>query len=45
MRFSRIFVQQLLAETGGNQAEAARIAGLDRTYLGRLLVRLGLRHR
>jgi DNA-binding NtrC family response regulator len=41
-RFTRVYLQALLAQTGGNQTAAARIAGLDRTYLGRLLVKHGL---
>jgi DNA-binding NtrC family response regulator len=41
-RFARIYLQQLIAHTGGNQSAAARIAGLDRTYLGKLLVKHGL---
>ncbi len=41
-RFTRVFLQALLAHTGGNQSQAARLAGLDRTYLGRLLVKYGL---
>jgi DNA-binding NtrC family response regulator len=36
-RFNRAYLDALLAHTGGNQSAAARIAGLDRTYLGRLL--------
>jgi transcriptional regulator with GAF, ATPase, and Fis domain len=40
--FTRVYLKQLLLHTGGNQTEAARIAGLDRTYLGRLLQRLGV---
>jgi transcriptional regulator with GAF, ATPase, and Fis domain len=41
-RFTKIYLQRLLARTGGNQTAAAKLAGLDRTYLGRLLVKLGL---
>ncbi len=41
--FSRLYLTAALEQTGGNQAEAARLAGLDRTYLGRLLTRLGLK--
>ena len=40
--FARIYLEALLAHTGGNQTLAAEVAGLDRTYLGRLLTRLGL---
>jgi DNA-binding NtrC family response regulator len=39
--FTRKYVALLLERTKGNQTEAARIAGLDRTYLGRLLAKLG----
>jgi DNA-binding NtrC family response regulator len=40
--FTRVYLEALLAHTGGNQTIAARIAGLDRTYLGRLLAKHGL---
>jgi DNA-binding NtrC family response regulator len=40
-RFTRVYLRALLAHSGGNQAAAARIAGIDRTYLGRLLLKLG----
>ncbi|MBX3204779.1 MAG: sigma 54-dependent Fis family transcriptional regulator [Labilithrix sp.] len=42
-RFTEIYVARLLQESGGNQTLAAKIAGLDRTYLGRLLAKLGHR--
>ncbi|MBX3217284.1 MAG: sigma 54-dependent Fis family transcriptional regulator [Labilithrix sp.] len=42
-RFTEIYVARLLEESGGNQTLAAKIAGLDRTYLGRLLAKLGHR--
>ena len=38
-RFTRIYLEQVLHEAGGNQTEAARVAGLDRGYFGRLLVK------
>ncbi|MFO0664042.1 MAG: sigma 54-interacting transcriptional regulator [Polyangiaceae bacterium] len=41
-RFTRVYLRALLAQTKGNQSAAARLAGLDRTYLGRLLVKYGL---
>jgi transcriptional regulator with GAF, ATPase, and Fis domain len=41
-RFTKIYLQRLIARTGGNQTAAAKIAGLDRSYLGRLLVKHGL---
>jgi transcriptional regulator with GAF, ATPase, and Fis domain len=40
-RFTRLYLQALLAHTGGNQTLAAKLAGLDRTYLGRLLGKHG----
>lgn len=42
-RFSSIYVDRVLRETGGNQTSAAKLAGLDRTYFGRLLAKLGRR--
>ncbi len=41
-RFTRAYLQALMARTGGNQSAASRVAGLDRTYLGKLLVKFGL---
>jgi DNA-binding NtrC family response regulator len=41
-QFSKVYLEMLLKEAGGNQSEAARIAGLDRTYLGRMVVRYGV---
>ena len=41
-RFTRLYLAQLLAHTGGNQRVAAEIAGLDRTYLGKLLAKHGV---
>jgi DNA-binding NtrC family response regulator len=40
--FTRVYLEALLRQTRGNQTTAARIAGLDRTYLGRLLVKYGI---
>jgi DNA-binding NtrC family response regulator len=40
--FARVYLEALLAHTGGNQTAAAQVAGLDRTYLGRLMARLGM---
>jgi DNA-binding NtrC family response regulator len=40
--FTRLYLEQLLAHTGGNQTLAAQLAGMDRTYLGRLLSKLGM---
>ncbi|MCA9629456.1 MAG: sigma-54-dependent Fis family transcriptional regulator, partial [Myxococcales bacterium] len=41
--FTRIYLQRLLEHTGGNQSEAARIAGLERSYLGKLASKLGVK--
>ena len=41
-RFQRVYLTELLTSVKGNQTAAAKLAGMDRTYLGRLLVRLGL---
>src|SRR5262249_48125246 len=41
-RFTKVYLQALMLETGFNQSAAARIAGLDRTHLGRMLARHGL---
>jgi transcriptional regulator with GAF, ATPase, and Fis domain len=41
-RFTRAYLEALLRKTAGNQTEAARIAGLDRGYLGRLVTKHGL---
>ena len=43
--FTRRYVASLLEHTKGNQSEAARLAGLDRTYLGRLMTKYGFRTR
>ncbi len=43
--FTKIYLQQLLAHTAGNQTAAAKLAGLSRTYLGRLLAKHGLSRR
>ena len=40
--FTRVYLQALLSHTNGNQTSAAKLAGLDRSYLGRLLVKHGL---
>ncbi|MBI5534441.1 MAG: sigma 54-dependent Fis family transcriptional regulator [Deltaproteobacteria bacterium] len=39
-RFTRIYLRIVLARAGGNQTAAAQLAGLDRTYLGRLMARV-----
>jgi len=40
-RFTRIYLEALLKRTGGNQTSAARMAGLDRSYVGRLVAKYG----
>jgi DNA-binding NtrC family response regulator len=42
-RFERQYVTQLLEQTGGNVAEAARRAGVDRVTLFRTIRRYGLK--
>lgn len=41
-RFQRVYLAELLSHTNGNQSAAAKLAGMDRTYLGKLLARYGL---
>jgi DNA-binding NtrC family response regulator len=41
--FTRAYLTELMQRTGGNQSQAARLSGLERTYIGRLIARLGLR--
>jgi DNA-binding NtrC family response regulator len=41
-RFTALYLRALIASSNGNQSEAARISGLDRTYLRRLLAKHGL---
>jgi DNA-binding NtrC family response regulator len=41
--FTRAYLERLLQATGGNQSEAARQSGLERSYLGKLIGRLGIR--
>jgi DNA-binding NtrC family response regulator len=40
--FSRLYLDELLERAHGNQSEAARMSGLNRTYLGRLLSKYGV---
>ncbi len=40
-RFQRVYLELLLAHTGGNQSEAARLSGLERSHLNKVLKRLG----
>lgn len=42
-RFTRAYLERLMQDTAGNQSEAARVSGLERSYLGKLIGRLGLR--
>ena len=42
-RFTRAYLDRLLENTAGNQSEAARVSGLERSYLGKLISKLGLR--
>lgn len=41
-RFTKTYVSLVLYEAKGNVTEAARIAGLERTYLYRLAARSGI---
>jgi DNA-binding NtrC family response regulator len=41
--FERRYIARLLDETGGNVAEAARRAGMNRSHLSTLVTKLGLR--
>lgn len=41
-RFSRVYLQMLLKSTNGNQSEAARVSGLDRSYIGKMIARHGI---
>lgn len=38
-RFQRVYLAELIAYAHGNQSAAAKLAKMDRTYLGRLLAR------
>jgi len=40
--FSRVYFEALLEKTGGNQSEAARLCGIERSYLGKLLKKYGI---
>ncbi len=44
-RFNKGYLKELLAYANGNQAVAASVAQLDRTYLGRLLAKYGMNAR
>jgi DNA-binding NtrC family response regulator len=40
-RFTRVYLTELLEQTGGNQSKAAELAGLERSYFRRLLAKHG----
>jgi len=40
--FQSVYLAQLLLRTSGNQTAAAKLSGIDRTYLGRLIAKHGL---
>jgi len=42
-QFERVYVEALLARTGGNVTRAAELAGVNRRSLQRLIASLGLR--
>ena len=37
--FSKAYFGKLMDSTDGNQTEAARVSGIDRSYLGKLLTK------
>ena len=41
-QFTRLYLETLMKHTGGNQSAAARLSGLDRSWLWRLLVKHGM---
>ena len=42
-QFERVYVDALLARTGGNVTRAAELAGVSRRFLQRTAARLGIR--
>ena len=42
-RFTHVYLERVLQVTAGNQSEAARLSGLERSYLGKLVARLRLK--
>ena len=40
--FSKAYFSKLMDTTNGNQTEAARVSGIDRSYLGKLLTKYGV---
>lgn len=41
-QFTRLYLERLMQHTGGNQSAAARLSGLDRSWLWRLLEKHGI---
>jgi transcriptional regulator with GAF, ATPase, and Fis domain len=41
-RFCRLYLARLLSKTNGNQTEAARISGIERSYLCKLVAKLSV---
>jgi two-component system response regulator GlrR len=41
-RFTREYLTRLMEHTSGNQSEAARVSGLERSYLRKLLIKHGV---
>jgi transcriptional regulator of acetoin/glycerol metabolism len=41
-QFTRAYLVRLMQHTGGNQSAAARLSGLDRSWLWRLLIKHGI---
>jgi DNA-binding NtrC family response regulator len=40
--FRKVYVQMLLEHTCGNQSEASRLSGLERSYLNKVVKKLGI---
>jgi two-component system response regulator GlrR len=40
--FTRLYLEQLLARTGGNRTDGARLAGVERSYLSKMIERYGV---
>jgi DNA-binding NtrC family response regulator len=41
--FRKVYVERLLEHTSGNQSEAARLSGLERSYLNKVVNAMGVR--
>jgi DNA-binding NtrC family response regulator len=39
-RFMRVYIEALLSHTGGNQSTAARVSGLQRSYINKVVQQL-----